>query len=297
MKTAAGALAVALAPGELDLVDLAGSAVVHVHFADRLFGNRCEEAAERFCSLVADLGRPVVVTLHDLPMPGNGVALFPRRVAAYAAVVAAAAAVIVSSCHEAGLLGAAGIVSPPPRVVPLPIDRRPGPVGPLPGHDSEVGVLGWIYPGKGHAEVLAALPQGMSLVALGAASPGHADLLRQLEGPSFYSTGFLSDGDLQEALLRTAVPVAPSSTISASASIGTWLEAGRRPIVIDGRWVRELEARCPGSLTIVDREKLAEAISDAAAFPEKTWLGDTPVGPTSTEVTRLIRGVCAEVVG
>lgn len=292
-STAAGQTVRAETAATLRLPDCEAA---HLHFTDRLFGERCEESAERFCTIVRALDCPVVVTLHDVPMPAQGAELYARRSAAYRRVTSAAAATIVSSVHEARLLEATGSQPRGLHVLPLPIDAVTGLASA--GLSDEVGVLGWIYPGKGHDAVLEALPPRVRLVAFGAASPGHEELLNELESSVwFHATGFLGDADLLSQLSRVGVPVAPGTMISASASIGSWLEAGRRPIVIDGPWVRELEERCPGALTITEPRQLGRAIAEALERPESTLLGRVAVGPSRSEIAAKIRQVCLDVAG
>ena len=256
---------------------------VHVHVTDRLFGRSADDAADRLAALGA--ARPMTVTLHDLPQPSDGATAFPRRAAAYARIVAASRGVVLSSRHEDELLtdalALAGWTGPhrPRAVVPLPIDppadRRPHPVRRPP----DLALLGYLYPGKGHAQALAALrdlPADVGLVALGRPSDGHDDLVDALcaeaatLGRRFEVTGYLPDADLATRLREVAVPVAPHRHLSASGSINSWLSAGRRPLVPRGRYVDELESRCPGALFVYD--DLAVACEQALAEPQLTWL-------------------------
>ena len=83
------------------------------------------------------------------------------------------------------------------------------------GAARQVAVLGWVYPGKGHAEVLAALdglPGDVGLRVLGGASPGHADLLDGLAalardgGRDLHVDGWVDDDDLPDLLRAVDVP-------------------------------------------------------------------------------------------
>ncbi|MBO1768304.1 hypothetical protein [Allobranchiibius sp. GilTou38] len=257
---------------------------VHLHFTDRIFGRDALDAAERLAALVGT--RPLSVTLHDLPQPSDG-ASFERRRQGYARVVAGARGVQVSSEHERGLLeqvwGACGDgAMPPVAVVPLPVDRptRWGPPAGAQGStDGAVVVLGFVYPGKGHAETLAAmasLPTGVPLVAVGAPSDGHEDLLTELEdeaaaqGRSFVCTGYVTDGDLERWTARAGTPVSAHTHISASGSINRWISAARRPIVTPGAYVGELHRRAPWAVTVA--ADLPAAIGAALHDPTSTWI-------------------------
>lgn len=285
--------------------------LTHAHVTDRIVGHGPEQAAERLLGLAAR--RRLSVTLHDVPQPAEGT-VFGRRATAYAAMAGAAAGVVVASRHERDLLAACGADPSRVVVVPLPIDPLPPPVDPLPdgqprgaagdgpGGEPVVAVLGYLYPGKGHAEALAALaglPPEVSLVALGRASDGHDDLVAQLtaeaaaQGRRFTVTGWLPDEEMTRRLREATVPVAPHRHVSASGSIGTWLAAGRRPVVADGAWVRELLDRCPGSVLLVGEGEdaayptLEAAVRACLADPTLTWLppGVVP-GPDSAAVAR-----------
>ena len=164
----------------------------HVHFTDQLFGSDCAAAAAAYEVLAARLTRDGVtlsVTLHDLPIDPDDPARYRRRADAYAAVVAATTGtVIVSSAHEAALLGAFA-ADARPTVIPLPIDRAPATdqqqaVTSSTSHD--VAILGFVYPGKGHAaaiEALRALPDSVGLTALGRVAEGHCQLADALHAP------------------------------------------------------------------------------------------------------------------
>ena len=245
------------------------------------------------------LGARCSVTLHDLPQPGDGASLHPRRVAVYRAVIDAVDAVVVSSEHEAALVRDLGGAPRPLAVIPLPVDTLPGPVTPTAG-DGHVSVLGFVHPGKGHDDALAAmagLPSGVGLSVLGRAATGHDDLLVTLaaaartQGRPLHVSGFVPDADLPRRLRRAGVPLAPHRAVSASGSVMTWLGAGRRPLVPDGRYSRELADRCPGAVWPYEPGGLAAALRTAIAHPERTWLGpDTRVGPTSVQAAaRYVR--------
>jgi glycosyltransferase involved in cell wall biosynthesis len=194
---------------------------------------------------------------------------------------------VVCSAHERSGLRALG--GDADHVLPLPIDARLVPAAPRP--EPTVGVLGWVYPGKGHAELaeaLATLGRPTTLVALGAVSAGHEGLDAELAercavlGVGFRCTGYLDDMTLLQEAARVAVPVCPHRHVSASASIGSWLSAGRRPLVAEGGYARETAERLPGALRVTD--DLPTAIAGALDDPSSTVLpADVPVGPTTAE--------------
>lgn len=289
------------------LAPLSGAPLVHVQYTDRLFGARCEQSAELFLAVSTALKHRrsrLSATLHDLPgAPTDDLAR--RRAAAYRRVASACVGLVVCSRHErARLVDFAGDLAdvPPVRIVPLPIDsdsdRRPDP-RPV----TDVVVLGFLYPGKGHDEVLeamAGLPPGITMTALGRPSDGHADLvaeLQQLAGAlrrSLRVSGFVPDRDLRSALRAAGVPVAPHRTVSASGSIATWLSAGRRPLVPDMAYTRELVERCPDALWLYgDGPGLVDALAAAVSHPERTWLGDVAVGPSTAQVASAYAAVLA----
>lgn len=262
---------------------------VHVQFTDRLFGDTPHAAARA----IADLARrtTVTATLHDLPQPSDG-ANTARRRAAYAEVVASCAGVVVSSAHERELLRDSGIDVAPVVVIPLPIaPREPAAIRPVPHR--AIGVFGFLYPGKGHDEVIAAtaaLPPDVEVHALGEASAGHGDLVDDLTeqarrlGRRFHLTGHIPDHRLTEVLQRIAVPVVAHTHVSASGSLGSWLSASRRPLARENRYTREVEDRNPGMLALYPADGLREAIRFALDTPESTWLQkDSVPRPTPSD--------------
>ncbi|MCW2528546.1 MAG: hypothetical protein JWM76_3406 [Pseudonocardiales bacterium] len=285
--------------------------VAHLQFTDQLFGPTCDVAAATYCQLVDELtvaaGVEVAVTLHDLPSPDDEAGRYARRTAAYRRVVQATTGpVFVSSDHEASLLREF-FPSVQPVVIPLPILAPHSPSGLRRAIgsgdesnrvDSEVGILGFLHPGKGHAtavRALRALPPEFGLTALGRAADGHESLpdeLSQLAAAlsrTFTISGYIPERRLIGRLRRVAIPLASHEQISASASIGTWLTAGRRPLVPDGRYSRELEQRCPGSVTRYEPsvDGLACALNQAHRNPGSTWLDETVrLGPSRSEVAR-----------
>lgn len=272
---------------------LGGHERVMVQVTDRLFGATPAAAARRL-SLLADVTR-LIVCLHDLPHPAEGAERCARRRQAYAEIAEAADTVVVASEHERILLGQCGVdvsSSSGVVVIPLPLERVDGGAAPtVPGAMvGEVGVLGFVYPGKGIEHVIDAVARltargtALRVTNYGALAEGHADYAAELEshartrGVTFTMTGFLPQAALTGLLRSVTVPVAAHRHVSASGSVGTWLGAGRRPVVVGGGWATELATRLPGSVTLTD--DLPAAISTALLDPATTWLGEVPIGPS-----------------
>lgn len=289
---------------------LAGAALVHLHYTDRLFGAHCVESARTFTDIADHLrhriGTPSSVTLHDLPQPGDGAARYRRRAACYRSVVEAASGVVVCSEHEAALLNGLGAAPRPRAVIPLPIDHPPGPAPQRRG-DGQVTVLGFLHPGKGHAGALQAmrgLPPAVGMVALGRCADGHGHLEPELaaaaraSGRTLQITGFVDGAELPGRLHRAGVPLAPNEVVSASASISTWLTAGRRPLVPAGSYTREVEHRCPGALWTYRPGELPHALARALAEPGLTWLDPAVrLGPSTPAVSVAYARALARFAG
>ncbi len=288
-------------PGDVD--------VAHVHFTDRLFGADCDAAAEAYVELAERLGERrtrLAVTLHDLPIDPDDPGRYQRRARAYARVVAATtAAVIVSSAYEGELL-AAFCPGAHPVVIPLPIDPPPAAVTAAKVEPSaDVTVFGYLYPGKGHRaalEAIATLPPEVGLTVLGRVADGHADLAEDLRARAaalnrrVTITGWLDDASVPLRLRAAGIPLVGHERMSASGSIGSWLSAGRRPLVPDVPYTRELAERCPGAVTTYPPSVagLAAALTCAAADPARTWLApDVTLGPSSDAVAVAYRDAVA----
>ena len=158
--------------------------VVHLHLTDGLYGADADEAALVLAELLDAVPGPTIVTLHDVPAPDDECERYERRGRLYREVAGRVEAVVVSSEHERRLAELLGIKC---EVIPLPVDadgpvvtgRRRGVDGP-----TTVGVLGFVYPGKGHDDVLAAmalLAEPACLVCIGRTSDGHDDLADDLQ--------------------------------------------------------------------------------------------------------------------
>jgi glycosyltransferase involved in cell wall biosynthesis len=278
--------------------------LVHLQFTDALYGRNCAEAAAAFVALAGQQPGPVTVTLHDLPDPDDEPGRYQRRSAAYRAVVAAVDGVAVSSRHEARLLARLG--GGVARVIPLPVARGtelPAPPS-APRGRPEIGVLGFVHPSKGLAEALAELRdlgQGIDFTAIGRPADGHETLVSGLRaaadaaGHTWHLTGFVADAELPTRLRRVAVPLAPARLISASASVNTWLANGRRPLVLEGPYTREIAQRRPGAIRLYRDGTLAEAVRAALADPGSTWLRPgQDIGPGHDETAVAYRQFFAE---
>jgi glycosyltransferase involved in cell wall biosynthesis len=299
---------------------------VHLDVTDALFGPTASEAAS---VLTGSLPARTTFTLHDVPQPAEGAGRYARRAAAYSKLARFAAGIVVSSKHEQALLDAIGTIGAgdgqeragPMAVIPLPVeDRRsafaPDSPGapleePLDGLGDDVVLLGFLYPGKGHAEALDALawlhrrgiPAPKRVTALGAVSAGHDDLVTGLRdraraaGLRFRVTGFVPDEQLGAALRSACIPVAAHHNVSASGSLATWMSVGRRAVVQASRYTLEMSQLRPGTLHLVDHgaegrslvEALAAGIADVAADPQKTWLAaETTLAPGPEDCARAL---------
>jgi hypothetical protein len=129
--------------------------------------------------------------------------------------------------------------------------------------------------------------------ALGAPAPGHeSDLdalsaLAHRRGVEFAASGWLDEAELAQRARTAAVPLAAHTHLSASGSINTWIALGRRPLVVDSRYAREIDALRPGTIRIYDPAALPGAIADAVADPAQTWLAaGTDTRPHLPDVAR-----------
>ena len=260
-----------------DLAHVPDGTAVHAHFTDRLWGDTPEEASRTFADLATRLR--LSVTLHDVPQESDGEQNRPRRRAAYGLVAAAAHAVVVNSEHEQALLREEDVWSGPAAAIPLPVELATD--AGRAAADGSVGVLGYFYPGKGHDEAAdAAAAAGIrTLTVLGRASDGHAGELETFVrraadlGVAVEVTGWLDDGEIARRGRAVTVPVIAHRHISASGSLASWIGWGRRPVAVRNRYIDEMAALRPGTLTTVDETQLARALGAAAADPDTTWHG------------------------
>ncbi|MFB9314538.1 glycosyltransferase family 4 protein [Nocardioides plantarum] len=264
-----------------DLPTAAGTGgPVHLHVTDRLLSTDPGLAADEVERLAQAV--PLTLTLHDVPQPTDGPS-FPARAAAYARMVRAARGWATSSEHERALVERWCEPTASGEVIPLPVMRTPGATGPQPDQAPVLGIFGFVYPGKGHRQVLrtagalrrAGTPARMLVV--GGAARGHEDevdeLLRlgEARGVPVEVTGHLPDHRVADVLRSVAVPIVAHRNVSASGSLNSWLAAGRRPLVRDGVYAREMAALREGSITLFADDTLVDLVADALERPGTTW--------------------------
>lgn len=316
---------------------------VHLDVTDALFGDTPREAV----ALLTDHldGRRTTLTLHDVPQPAEGAARYAARAAAYADLAHWAAGIVVSSEHERSLLeqilaehgGGSGTAArmAPVTVVPLPVPDRRDPdalhrartdpaawaeqlPAELAGLDQDVVVLGFLYPGKGHAEALQALAEVRDqqsgaevllpsrVTALGPVASGHQDLVGELSeqaeqlGLSFRATGFVPGEHLETALLAAGIPVAAHRNVSASGSLASWVSVGRRAVVPSGTYTQEMDRLRPGTLAVQPTPDptgaLTVGIAAAVTAPSLTWINPgASLSPTPADGASALLQFLAEV--
>lgn len=236
---------------------------IHVAFTDHLFGAGPADAADKLLSRVGQ--RPLSVSFHDVPQPEEGNDRYAKRAVAYRRLHEQATISATNSDHEARFFGTA-------RVIRLPIPAIDAPYNPEPG---TVGVLGFIYPGKGHEELIRALEgSGRRLRFLGSVSPGHETWARELAAHAEI-TGWLTEAELAQEMGRIEVPVCAHRHFSASGSLMTWLGAGRNVLATDSDYTREIDAWLPGRITRVAGGAWRNAVEafepHATTRPEYGW--------------------------
>lgn len=268
--------------------DHAGVDITHAQFTDALYGRDIATAAAAFEAWAARAPRPLVVTLHDVPGADPDRARDTARRKGYAQVVAACDCAAVSADHEAAKM--TELTDRPVEVIELPIEPLPEGAGPpsWAGRPT-AGLLGFVYPGKGHAELIDAAarqPVPPMVVAAGDVSPGHGALARELAeqaddlGVELLISGHLSDAELAAAADAITVPVAPNRRVSASGSLIAWLSRGRRPIAAVGGYSTEMHRRYPGSLHLYDGPaELDTAVAEALDDPSFTRTLAPPTWP------------------
>ena len=301
----------ARAPVVRDVAELVPGAAVHLHLTDRLLGRDPRDAA----AAVEQLARRVrlTVTLHDVPQPTDG-PVFAARAEAYGRIVRASHAWATNSWHEHALVDRWIAAGARGTVIPLPVHATPGPPGPsravagLVPAEPVVGVFGFVYPGKGHRQVVravAALRRAGTMASvrvLGDAAPGHADEVEALlrtsreRGVPVEVTGRVAEDDLVRALRDVSVGVTAHRNVSASGSLNSWIAAGRRPLVRDGSYAREMAALRPGTLNLFDDATLVPCLDAALRRPTSTWTSPSAdLGPRLEETAAAYRAWWASV--
>ena len=282
-----------------------GSGPLHLHVTDGILGASLEEAAERVSALCRTIATSI--TLHDVPQPSDGQRNLRRRSDAYRVMAAAARGVAVSSHHEAALVRR--FVDPDLDVAVVPLGTRsatataPALVERVSAGEGDCVVLiaGYVYPGKGHADVIEAAGLfskrsgvGVDVVAVGGVARGHELLATELassarrSGVGFSLTGFLTAAAYRERCRGAGLPVVAHRHYSASRSLLDWAELGRRPLVVETVYSREMAVLRPGTLTLVASgpgddpvAALADAIERAHRDPASTVLpSGHPIGPS-----------------
>lgn len=235
---------------------------VHVTFTDHLFGPDPQTAVDRLLDRIGS--RALSVSLHDIPQPEEGEERFARRAEAYRRLAAAAWRVVVNSQHEAAFFEGAGEGTGRVHVIPLPVPEVESSYDPV---SRSVGVLGFLYPGKGHEVLIEQLAgSGYILRCLGQVSAGHEKWAEQLLaraaqlGVPMEITGWLDDAELAAEMGRIEIPVCAHRHFSASGSLMTWLGAGRQVLVSDAAYSREIASRYESQLTLVSDGTWREAI-------------------------------------
>lgn len=234
---------------------------VHVTFTDHLFGPSPDAAVD---ALLARIGEnQLSLSFHDIPQPEEGADRYARRAGAYErlarAAIGSGGVAVVNSEHEAAFFG-----DIPVDVIRLPIPVIDSPYEPEPG---TVGILGFLYPGKGHEDIIDALHgSDYRLRFLGSVSEGHEEWAQGLADHADI-TGWLSDADLDAEMGRIQVPVCAHKHFSASGSLMTWLGAGRHVLASDSTYTREIDTWLPGRITRVADGQWRTAIDAFAASP------------------------------
>ena len=270
------------APRTESWADSAGRSSVHLHLNETLIRHDDGLAA---LARLAERTR-VTVTLHDLPQASDGPA-FERRCVTYRRVLRLVHGWAVSSEHERELVHEH--LQPPGEglVAPLPVIRpaaaRGGPLVEDLTRAPTAAVLGFVYPDKGHRELIAAAAElgpdhAPHVLALGTPAPGHDELVGVLAtqareaGVRFTVTGYLDEATKAALLARVSVAVCGHRNVSASGSTNEWLAAGRRPLLREGRYAREMAALRPGTVALYDDAGLPAALADALEHPASTRL-------------------------
>lgn len=150
-----------------------------------------------------------------------------------------------------------------------------------------VTLLGFIHPRKGHGLVLAALPQlpaDVTVLFAGGATLGGDRYVERVKEQArdaiaadrLRVTGFLSEEDLQRAVLATHLAVCPFEALSASGSLSTWISVGRPILASDLPQIGEYEELEPGAVQTF-RPYTAEALAAAVtARLEECTGGEDP---------------------
>jgi hypothetical protein len=263
-----------------DAVALSRSAferkLVNVSYVDRSFPSDARALRELLLGLRGTTGR-LSVTFHDVPQAEEGDERVRRRCDTYRLVASLCDVAIVSSEHEAHTMDhvlARRYEIAWPHVERLPLPRSTRAIGP-----PTLATLGFVHPGKridALLDVAHTLGGGIAVHCLGAVAPGHDEHARTLRrharrvGVPFTITGWLDDTTLGLGVTTATVPVVIHRHFSASASIGSWVGAGRRPLAPRHPYTEEFVRRHPGTveLFVPTGEALVDAVARRLADPE-----------------------------
>lgn len=269
------------------------SSGVHLCFTDHLWGENPQAAVERVERVAG--GAPLSISFHDIPQPQEGAERFQERAGAYLRLGELADVVTVNSQHEAGFFAEQGS-DVRPVVIPLPLpqpvlsqserekinaeqaqklqQRLKGSAGASGAERDypQLAVMGFLYPGKGHRELIESLAgTGACVRALGGVSAGHDDLVDELNdaahraGVKFSVTGFLPEEELERHMLATEIPVCAHRHFSASGSLMKWISLGRRVLVADTAYSRELADRWGDFIVLVADDRWRQAVEHLSA--------------------------------
>jgi glycosyltransferase involved in cell wall biosynthesis len=257
--------------------------VVHVQWRSADWGLRTGGLA-RLAVLRGAIGRPLVVTLHDVfPRRGLRARWLEPGALGLRALGRMAARLVVHSQEERGRL--AGLV--PARlveVVPHFVEERPS----LPEREAAraglgvadrrvITLLGAITKRRGHRlviEALPSLPDDVVALFVGTNIEGrdhvteatreHAAAVGVRARVRF--TGYVPDEELERILVATDVGLCPFRDMSASGALASWISVARPIVTSDLPAIRELDALVPGALrrfSPYEPGALATAISRA----------------------------------
>lgn len=256
---------------------------VHVHLTDRLIESdttrwRC------LLTVVRATGVPLLMTLHDLPQRGEGAARYRRRVAATRGMASDAHAVCVSSEHErrcAADIGIRAFVVPHPIFPPV---ARATPTCPHRRRRS-LTVAGFVHPGKGILGLVDEIGhvggthlEGWHLRLVGDVAPDHRDHLDEIvstagrNGLPVVHTGPVGERRWSSELSSAGVAICSHLHVSASGSLLSWIAAGRRPLVSNSAFARELVSERPLAVRIVGDSEWRSAISESLRAPDASTM-------------------------
>ncbi len=122
-----------------------------------------------------------------------------------------------------------------------------------------IAVQGFIYPGKGHALVIQAMPElppEVKVIFIGGPAAGNEAYLQQLLALAerggvrdrLQVTGYLSEEKLEQYLFACDLAVCPFAMLSASSSLSTWISVARPILAADLPQIAEYQQLEPGAI-------------------------------------------------